>query len=256
MGRPSGYYRKNGDRVPSVTTINGFKRCDALIGWARKETKRAALEYIQKCVDADEEISLDRMALYIDEEGAYKVSKEACDIGTVCHQIIDDVIQGRDTEFDKIDPDILEQSKQPFANWQKWQEQNPVSLIGSEIPLVSEKYRYGGTMDVVTFADNIMIGDWKSSKAIYDDYWAQLAAYRMLYAEHNPNLDVSWDGFIVRFDKKREQFDHSVVNLQDAWLEFLHFRAVYESRKSTVDRDFLSMFTPQCELKHLHQFDT
>ena len=49
----------------------------------------------------------------------------------------------------------------------------------SELKLVSEEYKYGGTTDIlIRYKGKVYIGDFKTSNHIYVEHIAQLAAYR------------------------------------------------------------------------------
>jgi hypothetical protein len=60
-----------------------------------------------------------------------------------------------------------------------------IKTIFTERPLVSERFRYGGTLDkYALIMDEETVIDYKSGKDIYDDYFMQLIACAELLIEN------------------------------------------------------------------------
>ena len=155
-------YKVNGKRVKSVTTlINahlGWSK-GALIGWTRKH-----------CLKGD-----DSMA----------IMKEAGRVGTLAHKMIEEFIKGGSVFLDDYTPSEISQAKTAYYGYYKWQEDNDVKFLETEMKLVSEKYGFGGTFDAVAVVNKkLVILDWKTSNAVHDEFLVQLAAYRQLWNEH------------------------------------------------------------------------
>jgi hypothetical protein len=118
-----------------------------------------------------------------------------------------------------------------FVDW--WDEQN-LAKVATEIQLVNEAYRYGGTIDLIAKkpnGDHVLI-DFKTSKKISESYWRQCAGYAALW---NENQDVN--GFnainqitnhaIVRIGKE-EEGDFEVVWKEDLSKEWFVFQKQVE----------------------------
>ena len=78
-----------------------------------------------------------------------------------------------------------------------------------ETSLVSEQYKFGGTLDIVAKdkKDKIWLTDQKTSKRIYDSHLFQLSAYEQLWNECNPLLKID-KSCIVRIDRtEAEDFE-------------------------------------------------
>ena len=155
-------YKVNGKRVKSVTTlINahlGWSK-GALIGWTRKH-----------CLKGD-----DSMA----------IMKEAGRVGTLAHIMIEEFIKGGVVNLDNNSPEEISQAKIAYYGYYKWQEDNDVKFLETEMKLVSEKYGFGGTFDAVAIVNGkLVICDWKTSNAVHDEFLVQLAAYRQLIQEN------------------------------------------------------------------------
>lgn len=210
-GRPSvgGYKLKSGIRVPSVTTIIGrWKEAGGLIRWAYK----CGLEGI----DID------------------KARDDAAAAGTAMHEMIECDIHGREWEPPPHLPaEDLKKARQAFAAYRDWVVGVRLQVTETEVPLVSEQHRYGGTPDFIGIAGGKrVLGDWKSSGKIYAEYIVQVGAYRQLWRE---NRGEDLEGcHMLRFGKEHGTFTHLYLPpdvLELGWRQFQLFRQAYENDK-------------------------
>ena len=80
-----------------------------------------------------------------------------------------------------------------------------------ELKMVSEKYRVGGTADFIARINGtLVLGDFKTSKGIYPEMTAQLAAYRKMYLELQPKAKIE-SAMILKLDKNSGAFSHHFV---------------------------------------------
>lgn len=205
-----GYHLSNGTRVPSVTTILGrFKNSGALIRWAYNCGRDG--------IDMD------------------AVKNRAADAGTLAHQWIDDHIHDREPAESTLDAEQTKQARNAFEQFLLWRERYDLRIVETELPLVSETYRFGGTFDAVTVDGKPAILDWKTSNAIYSDYLLQCAAYAMLWEEaRGVAID---DAHILRVSKDHADFEHrsfSGIALQKQ--QFALYAQAYNLDKSTEKR--------------------
>jgi len=124
-------------------------------------------------------------------------SRDAMNIGSHIHKLIEDYLSGHDVG--KVEEPFTYAWEQflLFANAHKIE----VMPEGLECPLVSEKYLFGGRVDMIAYVDGILsIVDWKTSKDIYSDYAAQISCYAQLWNENNPEKPVK-QGICVRVPK-------------------------------------------------------
>jgi hypothetical protein len=209
MGRPkNGYTLADGTPVPGTTTIIGrFKDSGPLIYWAWTQGKTG----------------LDFRA----------TSKQAADAGTIAHDMVEASIKGETFEPPPgTDPAVLAKAAHAFAQWQAWAKQSRLKIVATERALVSEKYRFGGTLDAVgKLGRKFCLLDWKSSNGIYPDYLLQLAAYALLLEECEPKWKTD-EAHIIRFSKEHADFEHrSFTGLADAKHEFLLLREAFDIDK-------------------------
>lgn len=207
---PSGYFLKEGTRVPSVTTINGrFGDKGQLMFWAFNQGKEG-------------------------KATLYEESGKAADVGTLAHQMVEARIKGEKTIKAKdIGPELIEKARQAFAMYEVWARQAKVKIIATELDLVSEEYRYGGTPDAIGETETgLAILDWKTSNGVYVDHLIQVAAYGRLWEENHPESKLTGGYHLLRFSKDYPDFAHRHYSeLNDAWEQFKHFRASYELDK-------------------------
>ena len=76
--------------------------------------------------------------------------------------------------------------------------------IACEAQLVSEKHKFGGTLDLVAIDEegSVVLIDYKTSGKIYDDFFYQQSAYVNLWAERYPSFPID-KVILVRIGKKK-----------------------------------------------------
>lgn len=113
------------------------------------------------------------------KEESEKVANEAADKGTRVHRKLEKILAGQ--KFIKIDKELLPYIV-AFNNWLN--EYCPEGDILSEVYIYSKKYGYAGTADMICTIDGeLWLVDFKTSKAIYDEYGLQVRAYGYAYEE-------------------------------------------------------------------------
>lgn len=212
-GRPKGgYYLPDGERVPSVTTILGrFKESGGLIHWAWNLGMQG-IDYRE-------------------------ARDQAADAGTVAHDAVEAHLHGRPFDWNAVPEEIRDRARTSFGAFLEWSEQTQLQVTHTEMPLVSEKYRFGGTIDGMLIRQKRSIGDWKTSNAVYPEYLVQLAAYWHLWEENFPDDPILGGAHLLRFDKTYGDFSHRWWGeLDRAWEAFLHLRELYEIDKELKQR--------------------
>lgn len=210
-GRPSGGYYLGKKRVPSVTTILGrFKESGGLIHWA--------------------------WDLGMQGKDYRSERDNSASAGTMAHAAVEAWIKGKPFHFDGPN-EIVDRALMSFSAFKKWASQTHLRVTHTEIPLVSDKYEFGGTFDAILVDEQRAMGDWKTSNAVYPEYLMQLAAYGKLWEEHYPDEPITGGNHLIRFDKKYGDFRHSWWGeLGAAWRAFLLLRELYELDKELKER--------------------
>lgn len=213
-GRPEAYRLRDGTKVVGVTTILGrFKEAGGLLQWAFKQGQSGAATLYEKR----------------DQSG---------DIGNLIHSMIEAEIHG--TEAPKIPDAYVAMCDSGFGAYKEWFTSSKMEIVSTEMPYVSELYRFGGTIDAVgrDGLGRLCLIDWKSSGAVYTDYALQLAAYRQLWNENNPDQPIEDGGYhLCRFAKTHGDFEHRHFGrLDEAWEMFKLLVPAYDLDKKLRER--------------------
>jgi len=156
------YHLKNGTLVVGVTTITGQLAKPQLVHWAYN--------------------------LAVEGVKYWEVTNEAKNIGTIAHYMVEcklhNEIPDSSTLKDYTQNEI-DTAKLSYDNFLKWFKTHDIKILAVELQLVSEKYRYGGTIDFIAEIDGVLsLVDIKSGSGVYDDMKYQLSAYQKLYEEN------------------------------------------------------------------------
>ena len=163
--------------------------------------------------------------------------KEAGNIGTLAHKMIEEYINGGSVCLDGYTPNEVSQAKTAYYGFHKWFEDNDVEFYETELKLVSEEYQFGGTMDAVCEVNGkLILADWKTSSDIYSEYLIQAAAYRQLYTEYH-NYDHWYKikgATILKLDKDVNGYVEHKFNISDlnwGWKMFKLLLKIQENKR-------------------------
>lgn len=255
MGRQP--YVIDGIEVPSVTTILKVLNKPALVNWAsygaRDATRRFARQVYEtmhpegRCLGLSGASYAAALEKVQGKAPAHRaVSDEALDVGTLVHARIEAELRrelGEDVGLPEIPEDqvvlgrkVPHPSRVAYEAYQKWRAKNEVRPSKLELRVYSRKHMYAGTADFLGYvADVLTIADWKTSKAVYDEYRLQIAAYREAYLEMDTEyagLVGSLGGLVIRFPKTPDDgFEaHEVAWSEqgDMMEDFLCTKRLYE----------------------------
>jgi hypothetical protein len=168
----------------------------------------------------------------------------ALDIGSVVHEMIErDMLGASDKEIETLMFERLaarmyiEQATASFRAYREWKAQCRVRMLHQERSLVSEKYQYGGTIDLICIINNgIGLIDFKTSngcKGPYPGQKVQLAAYANLWNEFNPKQELD-DYHLLILSKDGagiKHFSRTKNELTKEWELFKAWRAAYAVEK-------------------------
>jgi hypothetical protein len=217
VGRPTqGYYNAAGDKLPGTTTIIGrFKESGGLVQWAYK-SGREHERMVAQGKEAPRHL--------------YDVVDDAALAGNIAHDMIEAHILGKGPPNVTAAPEILAKAGNSFAQFLEWREQSRIEIVATERAYVSERHQFGGTVDAIgrDGRGRIVLLDWKTSNAVYQDYLIQLAAYALLLEECAPEWTPQ--GFhLLRVAKESADFAHHFFGeLEDAKRAFVLMRELYK----------------------------
>lgn len=178
-------YRDGGKRWPSVTTVLKVLDAPALDRWRV------------------------RMALTgVDPYADYS----AADTGTLCHEAVAWALGGAPyPQFEQHPAEVVDSASRAFRSFRAWQAAHDVVPVLVEHEMASARLGYGGTLDCFAIVDGRPeVLDFKTSAAVYPEYFVQTAAYARLLADTSEHRAVTLR--IVRLDKgDNEDFDDPTV---------------------------------------------
>ena len=198
------YKNAAGKRVCGTTTITGVLNKPALIGWAN----RLGLEGIE-------------VGKYVDDLAS---------IGTLGHYLIECHIKDETPYLDDYSKNQIASAETVLLKFLDWEKHHAVKYVESEIALVSEKYQYGGTIDILAYVDDVLtLIDIKTCKAIYKDHYLQVGGgYFPLLVEHDYKVQ---DAVILRVGRSEDEgLDAEIKKISNLpkWQEmFLNCRDIY-----------------------------
>ena len=181
-------YKVNGTVVPSVTTVLSLLSKPMLVKWANN----LGLQGIDS-------------TKYVDETAK---------IGSLVHERIEAFLSGFEVDLSDYTPNQIEASHNGFGKFMKWYQENNFEAIMTEHQMTSSVHMYGGTCDCYGVKDGkYILLDFKTGKAIYDEYFVQLAAYvNMLFEEGKPVDKV----ILLRIGRNEEEgFEFREIDVKD-----------------------------------------
>lgn len=161
MVNKSPYKDQNGMRLPGVTTIIhqelGWNK-GVLIDWANKR----GLEGIETKAMVD----------------------DLAEIGTIAHQFVLDKIKKVETNTNAFSKDHIAKAMNCLDSYNNWMKDKTVEAILLEARLISEKLKFGGTPDFYgKINEKLTLQDYKTGKALYDEYLIQVAGGYLILLE-------------------------------------------------------------------------
>lgn len=148
---------------------------------------------------------------------------DATEPGTIAHMLIDDYLNGRETDLTLYDQKHIDAAMGSFRSCKTWAGTNGFKPIATEINLVSEVHGFGGGLDIVAEVNGgLCLGDFKTGR-VYASALLQLAAYDILWKEKYPDKPVS-GYFLLRIPINVEvpvfQYSYYEELPKEAWRSF------------------------------------
>jgi hypothetical protein len=194
------YTTEDGTWLPGVTSVIGVLAKPQLIAWAAN----MACDYIAKEAtqrslsdDGDYEFVVSPDVLFQARTAHVRKRDKAADKGTDVHDVIERYVRRQldrtaKTDFTPEESKVLE----PFIDWELG---NDVRFLKSEV-IVGSKRGYAGRFDLLYEQDGkTYIGDIKTGKGVYPDYFIQMGGYQLAYEEDGDKVD---DRVILHLNSK------------------------------------------------------
>jgi len=197
------YTLADGTVIPSTTTINSNN-----LGW----NKYILIKWSKKMQRENK-----------DSEAFTEVSAR---IGTLAHYFAECYVKKEPIDREMVAAEYLVEevkiAKTAYQGFKKWADKHNPIFKHSEVQLVSEEYKYGGTIDLILEVDGkLCIYDIKTSNSVHTEMILQLAAYRHLY-EANYALKIT-SATIIKISKDEPEYELHYVDsdmLDKGWEAF------------------------------------
>ncbi len=158
------YYLGDKTLVPGATTVVNLMNKPALVKWANNLGLQG--------IDATK---------YVDKAAA---------IGTLIHALVEGHITGKEVNTEEYSALEIELAQNGFAKYLNWEKQHNIEPIFNEQAFVSERYKYGGTLDFYCKIDGkYTLVDFKSGKGIFNEHFLQVSAYANLLKEQKHKVE-------------------------------------------------------------------
>lgn len=227
FGQPGRFYEKDGRNYPSVTTILGVINKPALVGWAGRVEREAAIATFKAMVDdsRDDPMALSAGALAEFErrlegmKAAQKAAEEAASIGKAVHAAVEAHLKGLPVpEFGRPE------EENAFSSYLAWFRESDVSEVECEGVIYSDENRFAGRFDFKARVNGIRgVWDVKTSGAVYPEYDLQIGGYWGGSVEMGDDLT---QGGILRIPKAEgDAFQVKTYEMNDLtrnYMAFLH----------------------------------
>lgn len=207
------YKTANGETVPGVTSVLNLKNKPALVEWAFKLGR--------------DNPGLSSSREYVDD---------LADIGKACHALIEVYLTGQPVDMDDFTPHTRKAAAVPFAKFMDWTNGKKIKVISSERMVVSDKHRYGGTLDMYADIDGVRtVLDFKTSKAIYPEMFWQAAAYAEALKECGERVDALR---ILQIGRVGDEgfSEKSMTEWSNQFNGFLSLRQLWEIEKAIANK--------------------
>jgi hypothetical protein len=113
--------------------------------------------------------------------------------------------------------DVVDKAETAYLGFLKWADLVNFQVIDMEMSLYDEILGLAGTPDLAAIQGRRCICDWKTSKDVYPEYWAQVSAYKYLWEVNHPDQPIE-DCYILQLNKETGGFAyHHKPDLSDDW---------------------------------------
>jgi hypothetical protein len=190
------YFNAAGQRIPGTTTITGLLHKPALVAWAN------------------------RMGLDGIDTGKY--IREAGDVGTLAHHIIEQHLRDKPLETDAFSADQITMASNAARSFFAWIKEHNVTPRLIEARLISERYGYGGTVDTFGIVDGIdsVLWDYKTSNGVWPEHFMQISGYWNLLHENGHSVKRA---VLLRIGRDGSGLEEHVIEREYALREFDKF---------------------------------
>jgi len=193
---------------PSVTNILSVISKPALVPWAARVERELVVEAAAALyMDAPTSPRMTKAGYVTSliqrlghERAHEKQLRKAGDIGSECHRLVEWNLRLKSGQKVGDQPIVSPAAATAFSSFSQWWGESGLQVLAIEQTVWHPLLRYAGTLDILAYqGQDLVLVDLKTSRAIYDEYALQVAAYikAMDAMGHGPVQR----GYIVRLPK-------------------------------------------------------
>jgi hypothetical protein len=218
-GRPkNGYVNALGQKIPGThDPLKRFTNPGGLIAWAHKRGTQGLPLYDNSAIDIGK--CVHQMA-ELDLKGATERQIEKC-----AHDFL-------------AAPDHLMAAWSCFREFRDWRKDCHVRAIAQEVPLVSERWSFGGTPDTIALIGNRLgLLDFKTAEnpRVYPDMWLVMRAHGELWEENYPDRPLNGGYHLILLPKSGGKFQHHVKERDELETEWRIYTLLLEAYRLEKD---------------------
>jgi len=133
-----------------------------------------------------------------------KERDNAADIGTIAHFLIECYLTNQVADLEDYSQADIDKALNCYNKFVDWWDSQDLEVVATEIQMVNEEFRYGGTIDLIAKNKDgqYILVDFKTSKKIGEPYWRQCAGYAQL-----------WNSCITDAFKHSKITNHAIVRI-------------------------------------------
>jgi len=201
------YKLTDGTLVPGVTTITGLRNKPALVKWGNN----LGLQGID-------------ITKYVDDKA---------EIGTLAHYLILCHLKNEKPILDDYSKNTIDKAENSFLHFLDWEKSKKIETILCERALISENYKFGGTLDWYGKINDVLtLLDFKTGSEIYPEYFYQISGYKILLAENQLEIPAEYRILSIPRTEEEKQTEKIKKNIDIEQEIFLSLLTVYWKEKS------------------------
>lgn len=166
-------------------------------------------------------------------ESSQEILKAAGERGSRVHKATERLEEG----------EVLKRADFTLEEWRMlegfiaWHKDHKPILLKKEFILKSKSLRTGGTVDrLYQIGDDIVILDIKTSGAIYDSYWCQVAAYAYMHLEEFQDTKVDNVSILRLAPRTKIGYEYKTRHLTETMEDLFAFNACRELYDHSVKK--------------------
>ena len=148
-------------------------------------------------------------------------------MGSLAHEMILAHFKGEELDLSRYSPVQVDLAENSLISFYEWEKRHTVEPIFCEKAIVSERLKYGGTLDLYCLLDGVYtLVDFKTGKHVYDEYFVQTSGYKNLLTENGLPVERvqilrigrdETEGFEERHITNTDKYFSIFVNLLDIY---------------------------------------